>query len=78
MNTARRWGSFLVLAYRKFSELGVRTLLGCATALIAAVLIFSAPEIGVVGAFGGVVIGGISAVLVRPQITPVPRSVRKP
>jgi len=43
-------------------------LMGYSAALFSAVLIFSAPEVGVAGAFGGVVLGGISAILLRPQL----------
>jgi hypothetical protein len=50
-----------------FARLGARMICACAAALIAAVLIFSAPEVGMIGAIGGVVMGGISAVLVRPH-----------
>jgi hypothetical protein len=40
---------------------------GCITGLIAAVLIFAAPEVGIIGAISGVVMGVVSAVLVRPH-----------
>lgn len=48
-----------------FSRLGTRMIAACVTALIAAILIFAAPEVGFLGAIGGLVMGGISAVLVQ-------------
>jgi ABC-type lipoprotein release transport system permease subunit len=68
MKRARKVGSFIIVVLRKFGQLGTRMLMGCSAALLAAVLIFSAPEVGVAGAFGGVVLGGISAILLRPQL----------
>jgi len=50
-----------------FSRLGTRMIAACVSALIAAILIFASPEVGVLGAIGGLVMGGISAVLVQPS-----------
>jgi hypothetical protein len=74
MKRATELGSFMLFAFRKFAQLGARTLFGCATALIAAVLIFSAPEVGIIGACGGIVLGGISAALIRPHLVATPKS----
>lgn len=40
-----------------------RDIAACATALVAGILIFASPEIGIAGAITGVVCGGVSAVL---------------
>lgn len=52
---------------RRISRLGARSLTALFTALLAAVLLFASPEIGIAGAIGGVVVGGISAILMRPH-----------
>jgi hypothetical protein len=52
----------------RVQRLGARTLTAMATALIASVLLFLSPEIGLAGAISGVVVGGISAVLMRPHV----------
>lgn len=49
--------------------MGARMVAGYISAMVAAMLIFFAPEVGIAGGIGAVVIGGISAVLVRPHIT---------
>jgi hypothetical protein len=67
MTKVRRLGALMHYVIFKFRKLGARTLIGCASALVAAVLIFCAPEVGVVGAAGGVMFGVISAVLVHPH-----------
>jgi membrane associated rhomboid family serine protease len=55
-------------SYRNLAErIGARTLTGMAIALLSAVLLFASPEIGLAGAIGGVVFGGISAMLMRPH-----------
>lgn len=51
---------------RKFSALGSRMVIGCLTAVISVVLLFFAPEIGLVGGAVGIAIGVVSAVLVNP------------
>jgi hypothetical protein len=40
---------------------------GCITGLIAAALIFAAPEVGIIGAISAVAMGVVSAVLVHPH-----------
>ncbi len=60
MSTVKKFG----VAVRR---LGGRTVTGMATALVASLLICAAPEVGLLGAIGGVVVGGISAVLMRPH-----------
>lgn len=67
MSKARRFGSYMLYAIRKFRELGIRTIMGCFTALVAALLIAAAPEVGVGVAFGGLVLGGVSAYLIHPH-----------
>ena len=57
----------VIAGLRRISRLGARSLTALITALIAAVLLFASPEIGIAGAIGGVVMGGISAVLMRPH-----------
>jgi membrane associated rhomboid family serine protease len=47
--------------------IGARMIAGCVTGLIAATLIFVSPEVGIAGAIGGVAMGVVSAVLVRPH-----------
>jgi membrane associated rhomboid family serine protease len=46
---------------------GTRLIAACITGLCAAILIFAAPEVGIAGAIGGVAMGAVSAVLVRPH-----------
>jgi membrane associated rhomboid family serine protease len=60
--------SLMTVMFRRFSQLGTRVIIGCATALLAAVLICASPEIGIFGAVGGVVFGGISAALFHPHL----------
>ena len=67
MNRMSEAVSFAAYVIRKFMALGTRTLMGCAAALISAVLIFSAPAVGLLGVAGGVGIGVISAVLIGPH-----------
>lgn len=52
----------------RLHRLGARTLTAMAAALIAAVLLFLSPEIGLAGAIGGVVVGAVSAILIRPHM----------
>ena len=47
---------------------GPRLIAACVTGLIGAILIFAAPEVGIAGAIGGVAMGAVSAVLVRPHV----------
>jgi hypothetical protein len=61
--------SLVTLMLRRFGQLGTRVIVGCATALIAAVLICASPEIGILGAVGGVFFGGVSAALFHPHFT---------
>jgi O-antigen ligase len=78
MNRARRMYSFMIVVFRGFGRLGTRMLLGCAAALIAAALIFSASDIGIAGVIGGVAMGGVSAYLVRPQVHSISQSSTNP
>lgn len=55
------------LIIKSVSRLGARMIVACITALIAATLIFAAPEVGIAGAFGGVILAGISAILIHPH-----------
>lgn len=55
--------------FHKIRQMGARMVAGYISAMVAAMLIFFAPEVGIAGGIGAVVIGGISAVLVRPHIT---------
>ncbi len=68
MNTAARKLAYVPLLWRGFSRLGARMIAACATALFAAVLLFAAPEVGVAGAVGGIIVGGISAFLFHPHL----------
>ncbi|HZY62630.1 MAG TPA: hypothetical protein VFE38_08895 [Edaphobacter sp.] len=67
MMSNKRRGLEVVGYIHRLSRLGTRMIVGCIAAFIAAMLIFSAAEIGVAGAIGGVIVGGISAVLVKPH-----------
>ena len=69
MKTAVRKGFAMHYAQR-IAQLGTRMIMACVTALVAAVLIFSAPEVGIAGAIGGLVAGGISVALFKPHILP--------
>lgn len=59
--------SIMSLIMQKLSRLGARMITALAAALISALLIFASPEIGIAGAVGGVVAGGIAAVLLHPH-----------
>lgn len=50
------------------TTVGGRMIAGCLTGLAAAALIFAAPEVGIAGAIGGVAMGVVSAILVRPHV----------
>ena len=65
--TTTRHKTTVQLVVRRFARLGTRTLAGMAAALTAALLLLASPEIGIAGAIGGVVVGGVSAVLIRPH-----------
>jgi membrane associated rhomboid family serine protease len=67
MKTGKRRVFEMVSLLKSVSRLGTRTIMACVTGLIAACLIFAAPEVGIAGAIGGVVMGGISAILVHPH-----------
>jgi ABC-type lipoprotein release transport system permease subunit len=67
MKTVRKLSSLMLYAIGKFRDLGARTLLGCASALIAAILVFAAPEVGIAGACSGLAFGVVSAVLIHPR-----------
>lgn len=67
MNHTSAAPMLLLRGFRRIARLGARTITALVAALIAAVLLFASPEIGLAGAIGGVIVGGISAVLIRPH-----------
>ena len=69
MKTEERTPPVMDLISNRLHQLGARTVSGYITAIIAAVLIFFAPEVGIVGGVCAVVIGAISAVLVHPHFS---------
>jgi hypothetical protein len=67
MNEAVNQRSLTVKIMARIARMGTRTITAMVAALLAAVLLFLSPEIGLASAIGGVFVGAVSAVLLRPH-----------